>query len=470
MSKQRKNIGVLMEETLVPQEDQPYEIPANWVWVKSGSILNFVGGGTPSKGNNDYWNGNIPWATVKDIKKEYLSSTIDHITNQGLENTSATLAQPNELLLVTRMSPGKSTITEMPTAINQDLKIVRPKLEIPSYFLKLYFKLNKPMIESMSTGSTVKGIQVKKLKELAFPLPPLAEQKRIAEKVENLFTKIDKAKQLIEEAEKSFELRRLAILDKAFRGELTKKWRERQQRNDVLDYIEYLKKKNQYKGTEEQKELFELPQGWRWARIGELFHVQVGTTPSRKNEKYWEGKSPWLSSGEVQFNVINESREYVTDLAIKEKRLKLAPKNSVLFGMIGEGKTRGQVSLLNIDAYHNQNVASIWVSDTDINSLYVYYWLELQYDYNRQNSSGNNQPAYNKSRVQEIVIPIAPLKEIEEIVSTIKKIFLLEEEAKKMYSLEETLEEIRASVLSEAFKGNLGTNDINELSVGEMST
>ena len=100
-----------------------------------------------------------------------------------------------------------------------------------------------------------------------------------------------------------------------------------------------------------------------------MFHVQVGTTPSRKNGAYWEGQYAWLSSGEVQFNNINESRECVTDLAVKERKLKLAPKGSILFGMIGEGKTRGQVALLNIDAFHNQNIASIWVSKTKINSF-----------------------------------------------------------------------------------------------------
>ncbi|MFE7294457.1 restriction endonuclease subunit S, partial [Bacillus velezensis] len=125
---------------------------------------------------------------------------------EGLENSSATMASPNELLLITRMSPGKSAITKISTTINQDLKIVRPKIEILPYFLWLFFTMNTPLIESMSTGSTVKGIQVEKLKKITFPLPPFNEQKRIADKVERLLSKIEKAKQLIEEAKETFEL------------------------------------------------------------------------------------------------------------------------------------------------------------------------------------------------------------------------------------------------------------------------
>ncbi|MEN0650249.1 restriction endonuclease subunit S [Caldifermentibacillus hisashii] len=192
MRKKQKTMEELLEEALVPEEEQPYEVPGNWIWVYSKFLLDFIGGGTPPKGYNKYWDGDIPWATVKDIKGRYLVTTRDKITVAGLENSSTTMAYENELLLITRMSPGKSTITKISTAINQDLKIVRPKIQIQPYFLWLFFTVNRTLIESMSTGTTVKGIQVEKLKKIPFPVPPLKEQIRIAAKVERLLEPLPK--------------------------------------------------------------------------------------------------------------------------------------------------------------------------------------------------------------------------------------------------------------------------------------
>nr|WP_232357320.1 restriction endonuclease subunit S [Thermoactinomyces sp. CICC 24227] len=203
----------------LPLIDPPYELPENWVWVRLDKVVSFIGGGTPSKNEQRFWNGNIPWATVKDIKNIYLSKTFDSITKDGLDNSTSSVANPGEVLLVTRMSPGKSTITQIQTAINQDLKIVRPKIEILPFFLWMYFTLNMSLIESLSTGSTVKGIQVAKLNKLPFPLPPLPEQKEIVRRVESLLDKKHEAKQLIGLEEKLNQLKQ-SILLKAFRGEL----------------------------------------------------------------------------------------------------------------------------------------------------------------------------------------------------------------------------------------------------------
>ena len=95
---------------LVPVEEQPYPVPGNWVWVRLGALCEFIGGGTPNKKVPSYWNGDIPWASVKDIKGQYLTVTIDHITEEGLQNSASNLCDRNDLLLVTRIEPGKSII------------------------------------------------------------------------------------------------------------------------------------------------------------------------------------------------------------------------------------------------------------------------------------------------------------------------------------------------------------------------
>lgn len=459
MSKKKKSIEELLEEALVPEEEQIYEVPENWVWVKLGDNYAICldkyrkpinakeravrGGDIPYYGAT----GQVGWID-------------DFLTNEELVilgEDGAPFLDPFK---------NKAYMIRGKAWVNNHAHILKSHFGSNGHRFLLHY-LNQFNFRDYVSGTTRLKLTQKQMNNIPIPLPPLNEQKRIAQKVDYLLSKIEKAKQLIEEAKERFDLRRAAILDKAFRGELTTKWREANNSEDILNYITTLKTITKLKENG-ILEPYTLPAGWRWARIGDLFHVQVGSTPSRKNALYWEGGFPWLSSGEVQFNTINESREYVTDLAVEECRLKLAPKGSILFGMIGEGKTRGQVALLNLDAFHNQNIASIWVSNTKISSLYVYYWLLSQYSKNRQNSAGNNQPAYNKSRVQELLIPIAPISEIEVIVNQLQRLLELENNTNKLLSLEETLNDIKQSILSKAFKGELGTNNPSEESAIEL--
>ena len=112
------------------------KLPRGWVATSLGDLCEFVGGGTPSKAIPSYWNGDIPWATVKDFgDRDFLDATRDSITIEGLENSSARIAHPGQVLLITRMSVGRTVISNITTAINQDLKIVRPYVDIPSEFI-----------------------------------------------------------------------------------------------------------------------------------------------------------------------------------------------------------------------------------------------------------------------------------------------------------------------------------------------
>lgn len=470
MSKKKKTIEVLLEEALVPEEEHPYQIPMNWVWVKFGKVSKLYNGYAFK--STDYQEDGIPVIRISDISGENTSPQKSVRVPSDLYNERFLVKKGDLLIAMSGATTGKTGVYNSDEIALQNqrvgnIKEINPGVLCPK-FKNYYVFNNSREILKKAYGGAQPNISGALIEKLSFPLPPLNEQKRIDEKVERLLSKIDEAKQLIEEAKETFELRRAAILDKAFRGELTKKWREGNDSEDILNYITSLKTITNLKKNGGILEPYVLPSGWRWARIGDLFHVQVGSTPSRKNADYWEGRLPWLSSGEVQFNTINESSEHVTDLAVKERRLKLAPKGSILFGMIGEGKTRGQVALLNLDAFHNQNIASIWVSNTKISSLYVYYWLVSQYSKNRQNSAGNNQPAYNKSRVQELLIPVAPIAEIEVIVNQLQKLLESEINVKNFLSLEETLTNIKQSILSKAFKGKLGTNDPSEENAIEL--
>ena len=190
----------------------------SWKECKFGDICKFIGGGTPIKDNDEYWNGNINWASIKDIKGKYLNSTTDFITEKGLNNSSANLCSIGELIIGTRINPGKPIISNIETAINQDLKIVKSKLN--TEFLYYLFTVNNKKIESLSSGSTVLGIGLKILNNIEIDIPKEEEQKEIVRLLDKFLSVEDKVKSTCQNTLEAIATMRKSILAKAFRGEL----------------------------------------------------------------------------------------------------------------------------------------------------------------------------------------------------------------------------------------------------------
>lgn len=154
----------------------------SWPLVKLGDLVVIKGGGTPSKKVEEYWNGDIPWASVKDLKSNEISITADTITELGVKNSATNLIPAGTILTATRMALGKFVINSVDMAINQDLKalFIKDVSKVERNYLVRYLSSKAKYIEGEGKGATVKGITLDFLKELKIPLPPLEEQKRIA--------------------------------------------------------------------------------------------------------------------------------------------------------------------------------------------------------------------------------------------------------------------------------------------------
>ncbi|AUQ27427.1 restriction endonuclease subunit S [Dickeya zeae] len=154
-------------------------------------LVNFKGGGTPSKKVPENWNGDIPWASVKDFTSTSLSKTQDSISQEGLRNSSANLIPKGHVIIPTRMSLGKAAINTVDLAINQDLRALIPKVPLDTRFLLHAVLSLKDEIIKKGSGATVKGITQEELYKLEIAFPPLDDQIRIAHllgKVEALIT------------------------------------------------------------------------------------------------------------------------------------------------------------------------------------------------------------------------------------------------------------------------------------------
>lgn len=148
--------------------------------VKLGDHINLVGGGTPSKEVDSYWNGDIPWASVKDFKSDYISSTVDKITKEGVKNSSTRVVSAGTLLIATRMAVGKVAFSEMDVAINQDLKAITCAPSIYNKYLFYLLKSKTDYFNSVSSGATVQGIKINHILDIQIPLPTLPTQQKIA--------------------------------------------------------------------------------------------------------------------------------------------------------------------------------------------------------------------------------------------------------------------------------------------------
>lgn len=167
-------------------------MPTDWTATTLGDeVVSIVGGGTPSKEVADYWGGNIPWASVKDLVGSRLSKTQDYITPQAIKGSATNLIPAGTLITPTRMALGRVAIFDCDVAINQDLKAIFPKPSLRKEFLFYWFQDNAERIEAAGTGSTVKGIRLETLREFGLALPSLSEQQKIAAILTSVDDKLD---------------------------------------------------------------------------------------------------------------------------------------------------------------------------------------------------------------------------------------------------------------------------------------
>lgn len=367
------------------------------------------------------------------------------------------VAEKDDILLSVRAPVGPTNLSPGTVCIGRGLTAIRPNETLDLHFLLYYFKFFEAQLSSKGTGTTFKAITQAIVKDLDIPVPPLSEQERIVTRIEELFSELDKAVETLQTTKQQLAVYRQAVLKEAFEGKLTEAWRKLfSMESPQTDFESIFRPNEVFKdtsGDENEINLF-LPDLWKKVRLGEVFEVQVGATPSRRIPEYWNGDINWVSSGEVRFNSIFRTNEQITEEGLAHASTNVHPIGTVMLAMIGEGKTRGQAAILNIEAAHNQNTAAILVSKTPCAPKYIYYFLQMNYDNTRRVGSGNNQKALNKERVRALRFPFTSFAEQQQIVQEIESRLSVCE------SIEQTVDTalaqadaMRQSILKQAFEG-----------------
>lgn len=258
-------------------------------------------------------------------------------------------------------------------------------------FLKWCLEYYTDIFKNMTSGSAMKFVSKKKLLDTLFPVPPLEEQHRIANKIEELFELIEKKEKNDQEKAKLKEILKEKILDSAINGDL-------------------LKNAN--------REI------WKKEVLGNVGDWKAGSTPSKDNLNYYlDGTIPWLLTGDLNDGIVKSVGHFVTELAYKECSLRLNPVNSVLIAMYGA--TIGKVAINEIETTTNQACCACICDENIIYYKYLFYYLISIRDKLKSKAEGAGQPNISKLKICNTSISLPPLEEQHRIVEKIEQCFEL---------------------------------------------
>lgn len=439
-----------LQQALVPAEEQPYEVPENWVWVRLGSLLKEIKNGTTIKQDKS-GNGfsvtrieSLQNQTIDLMRVGTILETEKIKETDWYKSGDITLSHINSIEHV-----GKTAlITDAMLPLVHGMNLLRLRffeIYTPDLF-QLYsqtYQYKNEIRSRINMAVNQVSINQKQLSSLEIPLPPLSEQQRIVERIEELFAKLDEAKERLQEAAESFAVRKAAILHKAFTGELTKQWRRE---NGVRD------------------------ESWEEKTIGEICSsLKYGTSKKSSDD----GEVVVLRMGNLQNGEIDWSNlSYTSDEEdIKKYLLK---SGDVLFNRTNSPELVGKTSIYRgeMPAIYAGYLIKLDYEKNIVVGDYLNYYLnssKAKEYYMQVKTDGVSQSNINAKKIGEFEIPLPTLSEQHEIVRLINDLLARERSAQQ--ATEQALASIdlmKKSILARAFRGELGTNKASEASALEL--
>ena len=444
-----------LQQALVPVEEQPYPIPENWCWVRLSSLSVVISKGTtPVGGKNAYVDEGINFLRVENINEDGNISHdgIAHITESlhiGCLKRSILLER--DILISIAGTLGKTGIVrkiDLPLNTNQAIAFVRLSFhEINELYIKN--AIDCPMLQKYLLDKTkvtsIPNLTLEIVGNCPIPFPPLPEQHRIVNCIESLFAKLGEAKEKAQAVVDGFELRKSAILHKAFTGELTERWR---------------------------KEYGVGMESWEPRKLKDCGDWYGGGTPSMAHPEYWDnGDLLWITSKDMKSDIIEDTLLRTNMAGVSNSSANYIEKPSILFVMrSGILRRTLPISMVKIPFTVNQDLKAISpVNDLD---LEYFFWVCKSLEKSMLGTcmkNGTTVESINTKALMEFKIPIASQPEQKEIVSCIDSLLAKEQQAKE--AAEAVLFQIdtmKKAILARAFRGELGTNDPAEESAAEL--
>jgi len=477
--KAEKSLDELLEEALAKEDEQPYEVPGNWAWVKIGSINHRKSGNVdPRKFPSDKFElYSVP--SFADSFPEILEGRKIKSSKQAIKEGDILLCKINPRINRVWMVGNN---TEHRTIGSSEWIVITPSNEINNEYLLWVLRSNYFRNQLTSNVSGVGGSLTRaKPTNVALypiPIPPLPEQKRIVKKLSSMLDKLKETRELILEAEETFEERRAAILNKAFTGELTKKWREEnpdvESAEKLIEILIDQKKKQGKKGgiptyeemiIEEDAQPYNLPGNWEFVRLGKVLQINpLKYKPEIVDDTLCSFVPMKAVSDKLGIIENIEKKPYVK---IKNGYTSFK-ENDVLFAKITpcmeNGKAAIAKNLINGFGYGSTEFF-VFRCSTIVDNNFLYYLVRAKFfrDLAKPNMTGTvGQRRVPKDYLNNFKFPLPPLAEQKEIARILEKLLDHEDEAKALIDMAEEIDLLEKSILSKASGGKLGKNNPND--------
>lgn len=438
--------GKIKKEKSLPEitEDEiPFDIPENWKWYRLGELFNIVNGFTPLKSNPEFWEeGDIPWFTIEDIHRQgrFISSTEKFITRKALSKNTERIVPADTVLLCCTASVGEYAYTKIPLTTNQQfnafvLKEHYKKAVYPLYVFE-YAKTLKGSLIDRAGKTTFNFVSVGKLSNMLIPLPPLAEQKRIVAKIEELLPLIDRYEQTwsrLEKFNKRFPVdMQKSILQMAIQGKLVEQRPEEGTGEDVFQRL-----KPYHKGLKPCKDEldfssmdFDIPESWTMVELNQLFDFvdYRGKTPTKISEGVF-----LITASNIRRAYMDYTRkEYISRDEYEGRQSRgITQKGDLLFTTEAP---MGNAALCDLDECScGQRIITFkeYTEETVLPALFMYFILSPHFQQQLlDNCTGTTAKGIKADKLKHFLLPLPPYDEQKRIVAKLEEILPLCERLK----------------------------------------
>ena len=445
----------------IPDDEKPFDIPESWEWVRLGDVGSWASGATPSRTQAEYYGGNIPWLKTGDLNDGYVSSIPETITDLALEKSSVRLNPVGSVLMAMYGATiGKLGILQVTATTNQACCACIPYDGVWNKYLFYFLMARRRAFIKMGEGGAQPNISKEKIINAVIPLPPLAEQKRIVAKIEELLPLIDryeKAWSKLEDFNRRFPVdMQKSVLQMAIQGKLVDQRPEEGTGEELLEKI--LATKNTKGGKKsltrsrgargekttsalsastreeisDDEKSFVIPESWKWVRLGDIASVLGGKRIPAGRQLTTENTGHiYIRVSDMKNDGVNMERlMYVPpDIypSISRYIIKKEDVYITVAGTIGRiGKIPPELDGANLtenaDRLVFEGIDQQWLIQCLKSALVQTQILEC--------TTQVGQPKLAIKRIQGLVIPLPPLAEQKRIVVKLEEILPLCERLK----------------------------------------
>lgn len=418
----------------IQEEEIPFDIPESWEWVRVGDIGSWSAGATPSRSNPKYYGGDIPWLKTGDLNDGYIMEVPEFISEEALEKTSVRLNPIGSVLMAMYGATiGKLGILNIEATTNQACCACIPYSIIYNKYLFYYLMGQRRVYIKMGAGGAQPNISKEKIINSIVPLPPLEEQKRIVAKIEELMPYVEKynvAYSEVEELNKKFpEDMQKSILQYAIQGKLVEQREEDGTAEELYKQIQEEKKKlikeGKIKKTKTLPEItedeipFDIPENWKWVRLGNVTH----NWGQKKPDKTFD----YIDVGSIDNinGMLSEEENLINPKDAPSRARKIVKEGSVIYSTVRPYLLN--ICIINKEFEHEPIASTAFAILHPIKGIYnkyLYFILKspMFISYVSSVMIGVAYPAINDTNLLAGLIPVPPFEEQKRVVEKIEEL------------------------------------------------